>query len=105
MPPTELRAELIDLFKDTGRAHHQAFIETDGDDPDWPIWYAEYLQEDLNRLLGTPCTRSELVYLIVMVEKERAEQAPEAFWADYYTDFFLERYGPMQGHMPEAPNT
>lgn len=99
----DLRAKLIDLFAETGHAHHQAFIETDGADPDWPTWYAEHLQVQLNRLLGTPCARSELVYLLVLVEKERAQEAPQAPWAEYYADFFLERYGPMQGHMPGAP--
>lgn len=105
MSAKELRAELIELFKETGHVHHQAFIEADGADPEWPIWYAEYAQARLNRLLQTPCSKSELVYLLVTVEKERAQKAPEAFWAEYYTDFFLERYAPMHGRMPEAPNS
>ena len=35
-----------------GRAHHQAFIETDGEDPEWPLWYASYLQAPLSSKLN-----------------------------------------------------
>jgi hypothetical protein len=34
---------LAALFKQTGEAHHEAFLDTDGDDPEWPLWYAKYL--------------------------------------------------------------
>ena len=39
--------QLAELFKQTGEAHHQAFLETDGEDPEWAIWYAGYLQDRL----------------------------------------------------------
>lgn len=98
-----LRARLIDLFQKVAADHHRAYIETDGDDPEWPIWYAERLQGLLNPLLDVGCTRSELVYLLVKVEKERVREAPGADWADYYAGFFLERYREMEGHMPQTP--
>ena len=41
---TELRTNLVELLRETGHAHHAAFAATDGADPDWSIWYAEYLQ-------------------------------------------------------------
>jgi hypothetical protein len=102
--PLTLRPALIDLLLETGSAHHHAYSATDGADPDWPIWYADHAQSRLNELLGSALTRSELVYLFVMVEKERAAQSPARPWADYYADFFLERYGAMHGHMPTAPH-
>ncbi len=34
----ELRKDLVELFRETGRAHHSAFMATDGVDPEWPIW-------------------------------------------------------------------
>ncbi|MCZ7544480.1 MAG: hypothetical protein M5R40_13610 [Anaerolineae bacterium] len=37
-------------------------------------------------------TRSELVYLLVMVAKEQALRAPGANWARYYARFFAARY-------------
>jgi hypothetical protein len=44
---TELHERLTELFIQTGQAHHQAFVDTNGSDPDWPIWYASYLREPL----------------------------------------------------------
>ena len=99
----DLRAQLIELFTETHAAHALAYRATEGADDEWPLWYAENMHTRLNGLIGAVCTRSELVYLLVMVEKERAVQSPGAPWAAYYADFFLQRYGAMHGHMPAAP--
>ena len=80
MPETDQHRRLIDLFRETGPAHHRAYLAAHGADPDWPLWYAEYTQQRLNQALGTTLTRSELTCLLVLVEKER-----------------------MAGHMPAAP--
>ena len=103
MSETDQRRRLIELFRETGPAHHSAYLGTDGEDPDWPLWYAEFVQTRLNAVLGTALTRSELTYLLVMVEKERMAGAPAAAWPDYYAEFFIGRYGAMAGHMPAAP--
>ena len=39
--------KLAELFKKTGAAHHEAFAATDGADPDWAIWYADYFHNRL----------------------------------------------------------
>jgi NAD(P)H-hydrate epimerase len=88
----DLTGRLEDLFRETGEAHHQAYIETDGADPEWPLWYAGYLQERLGTLLEARFTRSELVYLLIWVANEQPLNAPGADWARYYADFFLQRY-------------
>ena len=31
------------LLRETQKDHHQVYIDTDGDHPDWAIWYADYL--------------------------------------------------------------
>lgn len=93
MAEEKLFAQLKALFQETGQAHHEAFLETDGADPDWPIWYADYLHEKLSALLQADFTRSELVYLLVRVDKERSLQAPGSDWGHYYARFFLDRYG------------
>ena len=36
--------QLKGLLREVGEAHHQAYIETDGADPEWPLWYADYLR-------------------------------------------------------------
>jgi hypothetical protein len=87
------RDALASLFREAGQAHHRAFIETDGDDPEWPIWYAEHLHEPLAALLGAGFTKSELVYLLVTLDRELKRRAPGAEWVGYYTRWFLERYG------------
>jgi NAD(P)H-hydrate epimerase len=84
--------EVSDIFIEAGEAHHRAFIKTDGADPEWPIWYAGYLGERLRDLLGAKFTKSELVYLLVTVEREMAIMAPGAEWPNYYARFFIERY-------------
>lgn len=89
---TGLAQTLEGLFAATADAHHAAFIETDGDDPEWPLWYAQNLVDQLNDLLGANLTTSELVYLIVLVDKERDASAPGADWKKYWATFFLERY-------------
>jgi hypothetical protein len=106
--PVTIRLTLIDLFLETGAAHHRAYIATDGFDPDWPIWYAGYVQSRLNQLLGSSLTPSQLGDLIVTVENERAAQSPAtpsraAPWPEYYADFFVQRYDAMRGHTPTAP--
>lgn len=92
MSELDLAGRLEDLFRETGEAHHQAYIETDGADPEWPLWYAGYLQERLGRLLEASFTESELVYLLIWVANEQPLNAPGADWARYYADFFLQRY-------------
>ena len=68
------------LLDDAGRAHHKAFFDTDGADPDWPLWYADYLLDNLRLALRAQFTRSELVYLLVMLDREQRMHAPGATW-------------------------
>jgi hypothetical protein len=67
---------LIALLTEAGEAHHDAFIESDGADPEWPLWYAEYLEPRLRRLIGYTGTRSELVARLV--ESDRRHRADVA---------------------------
>jgi glutaredoxin len=88
----ELRKDLVDLFRETGHAHHEAFAATDGADPEWPIWYAEHLQAPIADALGTPFTQSQLVYCVMDADFEQAARAPESDWPEFYADQFVERY-------------
>jgi hypothetical protein len=88
-----LLAQVEKLFRETGKAHHEAFLDTDGEDLEWPSWYAENMIGSLSGLLNAKFTLSELIYLLVCVEKERSLRAPGANWARYYARFFIERYG------------
>ncbi len=92
MDQEQIKLDLTNLFEKTGKAHHQAFIETDGADPEWPSWYTDYLHHDLSKRLNANFSKSELVYLLVLVEKEREIEAPGSDWLMYYANFFIERY-------------
>ncbi len=91
---TDLLQDLIKLFEQTGKAHHKAFIETDGADDEWPLWYADYLKDKLSKKLGASFTKSELVYMLIVADRERASEAPGAPWPRYYANFFIDRYMP-----------
>ncbi len=88
----DLHRQLEELFRETGRAHHQAFIETDGVDPEWPLWYSDYLRERLGPLLDASFTKSELVHLLVLVANEQPLRAPGANWGRYYAKRFIQLY-------------
>ncbi len=81
---------LADLFRAAGSAHHHAFIGTNGDDPEWPDWYAHFLQTKLNAVLSVRWTRSEIVHLLLHAELERSRATPRPEWAEFYAHVFLE---------------
>lgn len=85
--------QLEALFKEAGTAHHQAYLEADGADPDWPIWYAEFLRDRLAEMLNASFTKSELVFLLISLDREIQQLAPGANWHAYYARTLLERYG------------
>jgi NAD(P)H-hydrate epimerase len=83
---------LVNLFKEAGQAHHQAFIETNGADTEWPLWYAGYLQEKIAPLLGHDLTKSELVYQLVHLDKLQRAEAPDEAWPLFYARYLAEHY-------------
>ena len=84
------------LFQQTGEAHHQAFLSTDGEDPEWALWYAEYLHERLAPFLAAPITRSRLVFCLIGADDEHRATESELPWAEFYARRFLECLGPAQ---------
>ena len=103
MTDQERRSQLTALFQETVSAHHQAFIETDGDDPEWPLWYATYLQPRLSRLLAISCTKSQLVYLLLSAEHHHQREASSEHWTVYYAEFILKHYQPSVSEMQGQP--
>ncbi len=84
------KQELAELLVETGHHHHQAFIETDGGDPEWPLWYAGYLQARLWDRAGTLPTRSRLVQLLMNAEAAHTAVADSSPWPPFYADVLLE---------------
>lgn len=90
--PTDLPNQIAELFLEAGHAHHQAYIETDGLDPEWPLWYAQYLQEKLGRLLNHSLTQSEIVYHIIRLDKEYTSKARRQIWQEFYAQELISEY-------------
>ena len=80
--------ELAALFDDTLAAHHAAFEELEGIDPEWPLWYAEYMQARLNEILDEELTVSEIVYRLVGLSLRQPEEAPDEPWQQFYARNF-----------------
>lgn len=83
--------EIVALLRQTGEAHHDAYRETDGADPEWAIWYAGYIQAHLGNRLGASITRSELVYRLLLAEKEQARGGSAEEWPTAYARVLLDR--------------
>jgi hypothetical protein len=84
---------LAALLHQTGEDHHTAYKATDGADPDWSIWYADYLlQNGLATMLDARLTKSELIYLLVLLDKQQTSEAPGAHWENYYANELVKRY-------------
>jgi len=86
--------DLAQLFRETGEVHHQAFLDTDGDDPEWALWYAEHLHDRLAPFLAAPITRSRLVFCLICADDEHHATESDAPWPEYYARRFLECLGP-----------
>jgi hypothetical protein len=80
-----------DLFRATAEDHHRAFLETDGLDPDWPLWYADACSsppapfkgrynQDRHRRPARPG------------RAEAAIEGPGWRLAGFYASFFIDRY-------------
>lgn len=72
------------LLTEAAAAHHAAFVETDGYDPEWPLWYASYLIDKLADGASFTGSRSELVYWLVRLEREHAAADSAIPWTRFY---------------------
>jgi hypothetical protein len=77
----------------TAEDHHDAYKATAGADPDWSIWYADQLLKlGLDTLLQATLRKSDLIYLLVLADRQQQLEAPGASWERWYADFFVQRY-------------
>lgn len=90
---TDILLELTAMFEKAGPVHHQAYIETDGEDADWPLWYADYLYDDLKKLTGFLFTKSELVWFLVEADRRYRTKSSQQHWAESYAEIFLHEFG------------
>jgi glutaredoxin len=93
---TELRDGIGELLSDTGHAHHKAFEVTDGADPDWPIWYAEYSKDTFAEQFGMSFTMSQLIYCLMNADYEHEARSPDSEWPEFYAHEIVERFAPSE---------
>ena len=96
---TDTMEQISRLLHEAGETHHRVFRIVDGADDDWASWYADWLIKlsELPALLGVKPVRSELVYLLVSLDKEYTTTSPDQPWEDYYSARVLGHFNPS-GH-------
>ena len=92
----DLIEQISALLHEAGETHHRVFRFVDGADDDWASWYAQWLIElsELPDLLGTKPVRSELIYLLVSLDKQFAAEDPGEPWETYYARRILGHFRP-----------
>jgi hypothetical protein len=77
---------IAELLHEAAETHHTVYRITDGDDPDWASWYADWLLDlsELPDVLGTRPVRSHLIHVLVALDRELAAGESEGRWEDWY---------------------
>jgi hypothetical protein len=83
------------LLHEAGETHHRVFRIVDGADDDWASWYADWLinLSELPALLGVKPVRSELVYLLVSLDKDYTAGQPGDPWESFYAQRIVSHFG------------
>jgi hypothetical protein len=89
----EKTSQLSALLHQVAETHHQVFAITDGDDPDWATWYADWLVNlsRFSELVESKPPRSEVTYLLVGLDKEYLQTRSAESWEDFYATRLMER--------------
>ena len=90
---------IADLLREAAETHHRVYRITDGEDPDWASWYADWLihHSELPQILHRTPVRSELVYLLVLLGKEVDDQRPPEPWEQYYARRLADHFAQEPG--------
>ncbi|HET7015742.1 MAG TPA: hypothetical protein VFI65_17615 [Streptosporangiaceae bacterium] len=91
---TEHAQAISKLLHEAGETHHRVYRIVDGADPDWASWYADWLinLSELPELLGQRPVRSELVYLLVSLDKQYTAESPSEPWEQVYAQRLTEHF-------------
>ena len=93
---TDTLEQISALLHEAGETHHRVFRIVDGADDDWASWYAQWLIDlsELPDLLGAKPVRSELIYLLVTLDKQYTAEPPGEPWEAYYARQILRHFRP-----------
>jgi hypothetical protein len=86
--------KVAELLHEVGETHHRVYRIVDGADDDWASWYGDWLVRlsELTQILDRQPVRSELVYLLVGLDKEYMERKPAETWETYYARRIVEHF-------------
>ncbi len=89
-----VKERVADLLHEAAETHHVVFRITDGDDPDWASWYADWLLDhsELPDLLGAAPIRSHLVHALVELDRRYESKRPSERWEDFYALELIDRF-------------
>jgi hypothetical protein len=87
---------LAAVLREAGETHHIVYRIVDGDDPDWASWYADWLVRlsELPKILNRVPVRSELVYMLVKLERDFNEAKPGEPWERFYARGLIAHFQP-----------
>jgi len=91
---TEQTEAISKLLHEAAETHHRVYRIVDGDDQDWASWYADWLVSlsELPELLSRRPVRSELVYLLVSLDKQYTAEGPGEPWERFYAQRLAEHF-------------
>src|SRR5262249_33657078 len=98
-PEPELMAATVEqvsaLLHEVAETHHVVYRITDGGDPDWASFYADWLLEhsELPELLGGAPVRSRLVHSLVQLDRDSGGGGIEGRWEDWYAERLVAEFG------------
>jgi hypothetical protein len=80
--------QIATLLHEAAETHHVVYRITDGEDPDWASWYADWLLRlsELPQLLGRTPVRSHLVQALVQLDRDYVAAGPDEPWERWYAD-------------------
>ncbi len=91
---SEETTRIAALLHEAGETHHLVYRIVDGDDPDWASWYVDWLinLSELPEILGKKPVRSELVWLLVGLDKEYTGANPDSPWPQWYAQRLVRHF-------------
>jgi hypothetical protein len=88
-------SRVAEVLHEAAETHHVVYRITDGDDPDWASWYADWLLDlsELPEILGARPVRSHLVHALVELDRRYTEESPDERFEDWYAERLVEEFG------------
>jgi len=88
-------SRVAELLHEAAETHHVVYRITDGEDPDWASWYADWLLElsELRDVLGARPARSHLVHALVELDRIYTAENPDEPWEDWYAERLVRQLG------------